>query len=302
MSFKDLKKSRQSQFEKLTKYVESSSSSSGNNVDNRFWKLKVDEAGNGSAIIRFLPPPEGEDVPFVQYWDHAFQGPGGWYIKNSLTTLGRPDPVSELNSHLWNEVGTEAAKDLVRKRKRRLHYVSNIYVVKDPAAPENEGKVFLYRYGKKIYDMILDAMHPQFDDETPFNPFDFWEGANFRLRARNVGGYRNYDKSEFDSSTPLFKSDEELEAVWNSQHSLQAEISADKFDSYENLKKLLHRVLNTSTDAPESAEDEEEIPTQRAWTPPVDEAKSAPSDDKLPFDPDDDDEALNFFNSIANKD
>ena len=200
MSFKDLKKQSKlgSLTAKLVKEVEKMNNTGGN-TDDRIWKLDVDKSGNGYAVIRFLPAPEGEDLPFVKLYSHAFQGPGGWFIENSLTTLGQKDPVSEYNSLLWNN-GTDAGKETARKQKRKLTYVSNIYVVKDPANPENEGKVFLYKYGKKIFDKIMEAMKPEFADETPINPFDFWAGANFKLKIRRVESYQNYDKSEFVSA------------------------------------------------------------------------------------------------------
>ena len=200
-SFASLKKNSKSQFDKLVTEVQKlNAPTQGSQEDNRLWKPEVDKAGNGYAIIRFLPAPDGEDKPYVRIWDHGFQGPGGWYIEKSLTTLGQKDPVSEYNSQLWNS-GIEANKELVRKYKRRLSFISNIYVVKDPAHPENEGKVMLYKYGKKIWDKIELAMNPEFEDEQKINPFDFWEGANFKLKIRNVEGYRNYDKSEFEPAS-----------------------------------------------------------------------------------------------------
>ena len=204
LDFSALKKGR-GNFDSLMKEVEKIATPQTQEAqkDDRFRSLEADKAGNGSAIIRFLPPPKGEDLPWVRIRNHGFQGPTGkWYIENSLTTLGKPDPVSELNTELWNS-GTEANKEIARKQKRRLAYIANIYVVKDPAHPENEGKVFLYKFGKKIFDKIKDVMQPQFEDEEPINPFDFWKGANFKLKARNVEGYRNYDKSDFESSSPL---------------------------------------------------------------------------------------------------
>ena len=198
-SFASLKKSRNSSIDKLVQASQKlNSNQSSNNKDDRFWQPTVDKAGNGMAILRFLPEPSGEELPWVRVFSHGFQGPGGWYIENSLTTLNQKDPVSEYNSKLWNN-GTDVGKEQARKQKRRLQYISNVYVVKDSANSENEGKVFLYKYGKKIFDKLNEAMQPAFEDETPVNPFDFYEGANFRLKARNVEGYRNYDKSEFDS-------------------------------------------------------------------------------------------------------
>jgi hypothetical protein len=213
-------------------------------ADNRFWAPTVDKAGNGMAIIRFLPPTEGEDVPFIRLYDHGFQGPTGlWYIENSLTTIGKPDPVSEYNSKLWS-TGVEADKEIVRKQKRRLHFISNIYVIQDQANPQNEGKVFLFKYGKKIFDKLNEAMNPQFEDEQPINPFDLWEGANFKLKIRNVDGYRNYDKSEFDKIKPLFEDDDEIEVVWKKQYSLEEFIKESNFKPYDQLKERLSKVLN----------------------------------------------------------
>ena len=221
--------------------------------DDRYWKLDVDKAQNGHAIIRFLPASTGESVPWVRYWQHSFQGPGGWYIENSLTTLGQDDPVSEYNSAKWNS-GIPSDKDIARKQKRQIKYVSNIFVVSDPANPENEGKNFLYRYGKSIFDIVNDKMQPQFEDDTPVNPFDLCAGCNFRLRARQKDGYRSYDKSDFDSTTPLFEDDAELERVWNSQHSLQEVVAPDQFKSYDELKTRFNLVIGES-DVSSSADD-----------------------------------------------
>tara|TARA_R100000234_G_scaffold111562_1_gene84607 strand:- start:1072 stop:1965 length:894 start_codon:yes stop_codon:yes gene_type:complete len=212
-------------------------------VDERLWKPVMDKSGNGYAVIRFLPAPEGEDMPWAKLWNHAFQGPTGqWYIENSLTTVGQNDPVSEYNSKLWNS-GVESDKEVARKQKRKLQYYSNIYVVEDPANPENEGKVFLYRYGKKIFDKIMEAMQPAFQDETPVNPFDFWEGANFKLKLRKVDGYWNYDKSEFADPSALFDNDEEIEALWKTEYSLADFTAPSNFKSYDELKTRLDAVL-----------------------------------------------------------
>lgn len=243
MSFATLKKNRQNELEKLTSELSKLNSSPQNREQDDYWKPEVDKSGNGMAIIRFLPAPEGEEIPFVRIWDHGFKGPGGWFIEKSLTTIGQKCPVSEYNSMLWNQ-GTEADKTFVRtKTKRRLSYISNIYVVKDPANPENEGKVFLYKYGKKIFDKLTDMMSPEFDDETSVNPFDLWEGANFRLKMRNVEGYRNYDKSEFDSPSALSDDDEELEKIYNEEKSLAALVDPSNFMSYDELKSKLYRAL-----------------------------------------------------------
>ena len=233
MSFDSLKKQSKlgSLTEKLVKEVEKMNTGSGG-ADDRFWKPEMDKTGVGSAIIRLLPAPEGEDLPWVKMYSHAFQGPGGWFIENSLTTLGQKDPVSEHNRELWNS-GSEKDKETVRKQKRKLNYYSNIYVVKDPLHPENEGKVFLFKFGKKIFDKILNAMQPEFEDEEPMNPYDFWTGGNFRLKIRKVEGYWNYDKSEFDKPSPLLDDDDAMEALWKKEYSLSAIVAADQFKSYE---------------------------------------------------------------------
>ena len=247
MSFASLKKQSKlgSLTQKLVKEVEKMNNNGGQG-DDRLWKLEVDKGGNGYAVIRFLPAPDGEDLPFVKLYSHAFQGPGGWYIENSLTTLGQKDPVSEHNSELWNN-GTDAGKETARKQKRKLTYISNIYVVKDPSNPENEGKVFLYKYGKKIFDKLTAAMQPEFEDEEAIDPFDFWQGANFKLKAKNVAGYRNYDSSEFASTSALLDDDDALEAVWKKQFSLAELVAADQFKSYDELKTRLNSVLGNRT-------------------------------------------------------
>lgn len=306
MSFADLKRASSSSFEKLNRELSklntSSNQSSGD--DNRMWKPEVDKAGNGYAVIRFLPAPEGEDIPFVRVWDHGFQGPTGkWYIENSLTSIGEKDPVGELNSKLWN-TGLESDKDQARKQKRRLSYYSNIYVVKDPAHPENEGKVFLFKYGKKIFDKINDIMNPAFEDEKPINPFDLWSGANFKLKIRNVEGYRNYDKSEFDSPSALSDNDDELETIYKQEHSLTAFLDRKNFKSYAELEGKLNMVLGlTGSPAPAQRRqvEEEETPP---WEPkaaapaPSFAEKPAPSIPTSTVDDDDDDD-LAFFKKLA---
>ena len=267
--------------------------------DDRFWTPTVDKAGNGYAVIRFLPAPPNEDVPFVRLFDHGFQGPGGWYIENSLTTLGKPDPVSEYNSKLWNS-GIEANKEIARKQKRRLHFIANVYVVQDSGNPDNEGKIFLYKFGKKIFDKLNEAMNPQFADEEAVNPFDLWEGANFKLKIRNVEGYRNYDKSEFDKPGPLSKDDAELENIWKKEHSLQSFLDPSNFKSYDELKTKLMKVLaedigSTRAAAAKKAEDEE-LPWDEE---PAPKAKSAPAPKQAAVE-DDDDESLEFFKNLAN--
>ena len=256
MSFANLKKQSKlgSLTAKLVKEVEKMNNN-GASGDDRLWKLECDKSGNGYAVIRFLPAPDKEDLPFVKLYSHAFQGPGGWYIENSLTTLGQKDPVSEYNTTLWNN-GTDAGKDAARKQKRKLTYISNIYVVKDPANPENEGKVFLYKYGKKIFDKLTAAMQPEFEDEEAIDPFDFWQGANFKLKAKNVAGYRNYDSSEFAAVSPLLEDsdDDALEALWKKESSLQEFVGADQFKSYDDLKKRLGYVLGNKAPARQDVE------------------------------------------------
>ena len=305
MSFKDLKKqsSLGALTQKLVKEVEKMNTA-GSSGDDRYWKLECDKAQNGYAVIRFLPQPEGEDMPFVKMYSHAFQGKGGWYIENSLTTLGQKDPLSEFNSELWNN-GTDAGKDQARKQKRKLTYVANIYVVKDPANPENEGRVMLYKFGKKIFDKITAAMQPEFEDEEAIDPFDFWQGANFKLKAKNVAGYRNYDSSEFARQDALLEDDEAMEAIWKKEYSLEEFIAPDQFKSYDDLKKRLDYVLGikgtTKFQDQESVQEEEEFRQQNR-------AESAPSvpqsmkeelTDLSSTKTDDDDDTLSYFAALA---
>ena len=258
MSFANLKKQSRtgSLTDKLIKSVEKLNEK-GNGADERIWKPSVDKTGNGYAVIRFLPEAEGNELPWARVYTHAFQGPGGWFIENSLTTLGQKCPISEYNSQLWNN-GTDAGKEQARKQKRKLSYYSNIFVVSDPANPDNEGKVFLYKYGKKIHDKILAAMQPEFQDETPVNVFDLWEGANFKLKIKKVAGFWNYDSSEFDSVSALSADDDELEATWKKEHSLEAFTSKDQFKSYEDLEKRLNLVLGIGQRASRPSVDSEE--------------------------------------------
>ena len=250
MSFANLKRNRGS-VDKLVAAAEAAGGGGNKNYkDERKWRPTVDKAGNGYAVLRFLPAGEGQDLPFVKYWDHGFKGPTGkWYIEKSLTTIGQDDPVGELNSYLWNLVDDDKSpsRKQAREQKRRLHYASNVLVVSDPGNPANEGKVFIYEYGKKIFDKIMDAMQPQFADEDPINPFDFWDGANFKLKIRQVEGYRNYDKSEFDSKTPLSEDDEYLEGIYNSMHPIQEYLDPTTFKTYAELKTKLDSVLGTQS-------------------------------------------------------
>ena len=247
MSFASLKKasSKGDTFAKLSREIEKlNQPAAGSSADERFWKPELDKSGNGYAVIRFLPAPDGEDMPWAKVWSHAFKGPGGqWYIENSLTTLGKDDPVGELNRELWNS-GRDSDKEIARAQKRKLSYYSNIYVVQDPAHPENEGRVFLYKFGKKIFDKLVEAMQPAFADESPIDPFNFWKGADFKLKIRKVDGYWNYDKSEFAAPKTLGSfDDDKLESIWKEGYSL-AEFEAEKnFKSYEDLQKRLNLVL-----------------------------------------------------------
>ena len=313
MSFSDLKKQSKlgSLTAKLVKEVEKMSTTSGG-ADERLWKPEMDKTGNGFAVIRFLPAPEGEELPWAKMYSHAFQGPGGWYIENSLTTIGQKDPVGEYNRELWN-TGSEANKEVVRKQKRKLSYYSNIYVVKDPTNPSNEGKVFLFKYGKKIFDKIMESMQPEFEDETPINPFDFWQGANFKLKIVKKDGYWNYDKSEFDRVSPLLDDDDAMEAIWKKQYSLTAITAPDQFKSYEDLERRMKMVLGQKTSPVQSRavleqEDEydsyAESPSVESKV--VEELEQSYSRSKSPSLPkiaqeseEDEDDALAYFQRLA---
>ena len=297
MSFADLKRNRSS-IDALTKAAEAASGGGAQKkesyADDRFWKPTVDKAGNGYAVIRFLPAPQGEDLPWVRYWDHGFQGPTGlWYIENSLTSIGQSDPVSEMNSVLWN-TGRDEDKQIARDRKRRLHYVANIMVVSDPSNPENEGKVFLYKFGKKIFDKVMDVMQPQFADEDPVNPFDFWEGANFKLKIQNVAGYRNYDKSEFANPSALSQNDDELEGVYNRLHGLAEFLDPKNYKTYDELKTKLNRVLGEGDMVMTTAESISLDETASAPSQPVYEPVQAAS-----IADNDEEDTLSYFQKLA---
>ncbi len=262
-------------------------------VDERLWKPELDKSGNGYAVIRFLPAVKGEDLPWAKVWNHAFQGPTGqWYIENSLTTLNQKDPVSEHNTRLWN-TGLESDKEIARKQKRKLQYFSNIYVVSDAKHPENEGKVFLFRYGKKIFDKITAAMSPEFEDEKAINPFDFWEGANFKLKIRKVDGYWNYDKSEFEDTSKLFEDDSEADKVWKSQHSLAEFTAASNFKSYDELKTRLDAVLSGTVKVGNVADDLDDAPVAK---PKVD---TKPVTTKVETPVVEEDDTLAYFEKLA---
>jgi hypothetical protein len=262
VNFSDLKKNRTDSFSKLNDQLQKLNQGY-NNDDGNFWKPEVDKAGNGYAVLRFLPAPGGEDMPFVRIYDHGFQGPGGWYIENSLTTLGQDDPVSEYNTQLWNS-GIESNKEIVRKQKRRLSYISNVYVVSDPANPQNEGKVFLYKYGKKIFEKLNDLMNPKYPGETAVNPFDLWEGAN----------------------------------------SLKKLVAPKNFKPYAELKAKLYKVLGLdgSKHAPtgRAAEDDSAemnfTPKFKERSAPAMEESSSPMQSKFA---DDDDDDMSFFKNLA---
>jgi len=310
MSFSDLKKQSSigSLTSKLVKEVEKMNNSGGGG-DDRLWKPEVDKVGNGFAVLRFLPAPEGEDLPWAKMYSHAFQGPGGWYIENSLTTLGQKDPVSEHNRELWNS-GIDSNKEIVRKQKRKLSYYANVYVVKDPTNPHNEGGVFLYKFGKKIFDKIMEAMQPEFEDETPINPFDFWQGANFKLKIVKKDGYWNYDKSEFEAPAPLLSDDDAMEAIWKKQYSLAGLTAEDQFKSYEDLERRLKYVLGQKSRTPSPADEETEydnyaaVETQRVSEEQVMEKleqsyKASQSTPQTSSNDEDEDDALSYFSKLA---
>jgi hypothetical protein len=296
MSYTNMKAARDTAIGKLLAAAETAGGGEKKSyTDDREWKPAVDKSGNGYAVIQFLPAAEGQDVPWVRYWDHGFKGPTGrWYIEKSLTSIGKDDPVSELNSQLWNS-GRDEDKEVARSRKRRLHYVSNIYVVSDPSNPENEGKVFLYKYGKKIFDKIMDVMQPQFEDETPINPFDFWGGADFKLKIRQVEGYRNYDKSEFSPASEFQGGDDaRLEAVYNTLHDLGEFVDPAQYKSYGELQKKLYevigeQVIQSTLSTAEQVELDEVVET------PVSEPVAQSSNSE-------EDDAMSFFAKLAQED
>lgn len=292
-SFADLKKSRSQALEKLTGELSKLSNKEEGKKsyeDDRFWKPTVDKAGNGMATIRFLPSPEGEDMPWVQIFSHSIQGPTGqWLIDNCLTTINQKCPVCEHNTVLWNS-GIEANKEVVRKQKRKLQYIANIYIVKDPANPENDGTVRLFKFGKKIFDKLNDLMNPEFEDESPINPFDLWEGANFKLKIRKVEGYQNYDKSEFDKPSPLSKDDDDLERIWKSEYKLAEFLDKTNFKSYDQIKERLNVVLGIAGAVASGSPVVERVEQQK--TAPV--TKTAADDG--------DDEDLSYFEKLAEED
>ncbi len=317
LSFAELKKQRAATREKLSGEI-AKLNTNINEKDDRFWYPETDKAGNGYAVVRFLPAPEDEDFPYVRLWQHSFQGPGGWYIENSLTTIGQQDPIAEYNSELWNSTTDDngPARQQVRKQKRKLIYISNVYIIKDPANPENEGKVKLFKYGAQVFDKLNEAMNPQYEDETPMNPFDLWEGANFKIKIRQVEGYRNYTKSEFDDAEPLDDDDEVMENIWKKCYSLQEQIAPDKFKTYDQLKVALERALKKNTtrigkaideDSPDEPEEDIEeiaskIPKRSVAPKSFGEKKAKVAPKKVIEEDDDDDDPMNFLKSMAEDD
>lgn len=293
-SFASLKRSRDTSLERLSKEMEKLTQKNVRETDDRLWYPEVDKSGNGYAVIRFLPAAPGEDVPWVRLWNHAFQGPGGWYIENSLTTLSQQDPVSELNSKLWNS-GSDKDKEIARKQKRKLTYYSNVLIVKDAAKPENEGRVVLYKYGKKIFDKLSRLMNPEFADEEPMNPFDLWSGCNLKLKIRTVEGYRNYDESTFSTPSPVAGNDEDIEKIWKKQHPLMPFVASDQFKSYDELTKRLNLVLG-KTSGPSTLSDTDSDPLDDA--PPQKIASPVGKTAKPPAQSDD----LDFFRKLAEED
>ena len=284
-SFADFKNKSRTSIEDLSKKIEDMGKKESYK-DDRYWRPELDKASNGYAVIRFLPATGEEEIPWVKLFSHGFKGPGGWYIENSRTTLGEKDPVSEMNSKLWNS-GIESDKDIARARKRRQNYISNILVVSDPANPQNEGKVFLYKFGKKIFEKIQEAMQPEFQDESPVNPFDFWKGANFKLKVRKVSGFVNYDKSEFDTPAPVMDGDDEqLEKIWNQQYSLTEIVDPKNFKSYDELNQKMHRVVGDDIRATETVQKTAEVTEFSS------ETKEVEPDEKM--------DNLSYFEKLAN--
>ena len=298
MDFESLKSSA-SNFDKITKALEQSSEkpeTSGNSKnkyqDERIWKPELDKTGSGYAVLRFLPATSGEEMPWQRVWSHAFQDKGGWFIENSLTTLNQKDPVSEENTRLWN-TGVDSDKEIARKRKRKLSYYANVLIVSDPKHPENEGQVKLFKFGKKIFDKITEAMQPAFEDETPINPFDFWKGANFKLKIRKVDGYWNYDKSEFEGVSQIKENDEDIKSIWSKQYPLNPFVDPSNFKTYDELKEKLNRVIMGQRNT-ETVENVDLPPHTTTSVPSGSDVKSTPASDE--------DDTLSYFSKLADED
>jgi len=304
MGFKDMKSASKNAYQTLASEMDKMAKKSESYKDDRLWRAETDKTGNGYAEIRFLPAPDGEDLPWARVWHHGFRGPGGWYIENSLTTIGLKDPVSEMNSMLWN-TGSDKDKAIARDRKRKLSYISNILVVSDPANRDNEGKVFLFKYGKKIFDKLQEAMNPSDPDEPKFNPFDFWKGANFKLKAHMDSGYVSYEKSGFSAPAPLFEGDDaKLEALWKKEYALKEFVAEDQFKSYEELSTRFSQVMKVSSAASVKAEDAEpeDFRTKMGKANQVAESASKKAPVKKIVDDDDESEALSYFRKLAEDD
>ena len=297
MDFENLKNS-QSNFDKLTKQIEANLNPEDNAKtknkyqDDRLWKPELDKTGNGYAVLRFLPATSGEEMPWQRVWSHAFQDKGGWFIENSLTTLNQKDPVSEENTRLWN-TGVDSDKEIARKRKRKLSYYANVLIVSDPKHPENEGQVKLFKFGKKIFDKITEAMQPAFEDETPINPFDFWKGANFKLKIRKVDGYWNYDKSEFEGVSQIKENDEDIKSIWSKQYPLNPFVDPSNFKTYDELKEKLNRVIMGQRNT-ETVENVDLPPHTTTSVPSGSDVKSTPASDE--------DDTMSYFSKLADED
>ena len=284
--FSDFKRRSKSNLDELAKKIQESSTKESYK-DDRFWRPELDKSSNGYAVIRFLPAPPNEELPWAKLYSHAFQGKGGWYIENSRTTLGEKDPLSEMNSELWNS-GKDTDKDIARARKRKLQYISNILIVSDPANPQNEGKIVLYKYGKKIFDKIQEAMEPEFADEEKINPFDFWAGANFKLKVRKVAGFINYDKSEFDSMSAMLNGDDEkLEELWKKQYPLKPFTEESNFKSYDELKKRMQDVIG------------DDIRFTQVTNATIEDVASTQDDTATETETSEETDALNYFERLA---
>lgn len=303
MDIQALRKMRNSDFSKISgefDKIANPQTETKSYVDDRFWRLEGDKAGNGTATLRFLPRVEGDELPWVRMFNHGFQGPTGkWYIENSLTTLGENDPVGELNTQLWNS-GSDANKEIARKQKRKLSFIANVLIVSDPKHPENEGKVMLFKFGKKIFDKIMDKARPTFEDEKPVNVFDLWEGANFKLRMRKKDGYANYDESNFSDPVAVSSDEERMLQIVNAQNKLSEFTDRKNFKSYDELKKKLNEVLSGDSFVSKSAADlsDEERPSISA---PQSKSMVASTPKSKPA-PSDDDDVMSYFEKIAQED